>query len=581
MTHLPVVTPAEPVRSAPRGEATVEFGEGFFARELADGLPFRWMAISGVLSWVPTAEPRYLELWVHSHFHDGSQRLTCVVGDAATEHVLARGWNHLSLAVAPRVASARLMASKPFPREYYPSDGRELALQVRGVTLHEDAVLHAHTLRQHQNGIANLGELLAGKVMLESKPPKLGIDIQGACNVKPPCVYCAWDLSKEQEGRNVDVPFTADTLAEWGEFFENSQELVNCSIGEPFMGKNMDELLDAFGARGKVLEMTTNGQILTDANIRRLLGRNVHLYVSLDAATPETYARLRNARFDLVLENVRRLVAAKGGPGHLPLVYLVFMPMKCNAGEVDAFVRLCRELGADRLVLRPLNDSAGLELKWERAGYPYEYQKELLPWEQLVRISGRVAELSHRLGVELSDQLDFGGAMEAQFAEAYAAGRSEAARLFEAGAEASVPSAAPRAQAAAGAAPPPVARPLPSLGAEKLPACIEPWTSLYILRRGLRPCCYGGASIGDMGDYAEAWNAPLVQDIRRELLKGGFHRYCYDSPDCPIVKKAHEAHALSAGQEAQRQTVRAWNRVKRTGGIWYRRIAGKARRSDR
>lgn len=551
----------------------VDFGDGFFERELAEGLPFRWMSTTGVLLWEQAPEPRFLELWIQSQFHDGSQRVTCIVGDAAEEHGLLRGWNHLSLRVAPRAASARLMVNKSFPREYYPSDGRELAVQVRGASVHSDAALHAHIGRQHENGLRNLNELLAGKVSLQSTPPKLGIDIQGACNVKPPCVYCAWDLSKEREGDNVDVAFTADTLGEWGDFFENSHELVNCSIGEPFMGKNMDELLDAFGARGKVLEMTTNGQILTDANIKRLLGRNVHLYVSLDAATPETYARLRNSRFDLVLENVRRLVAAKGGPGHLPLVYLVFMPMKANAGEADAFVRLCKELGADRLVLRPLNDSDGLELKWDRSGYRYEYQKEILPWEQLVRISGRVAELCLRLGVELSDQLDFGGSMEAQFAKAYAAGRREAEALFEA------PPAV--AKAAVAAAPQPTAQALPSIGAEKLPACVEPWTSLYILRRGLRPCCYGGASIGAIGDYAQAWNSPLVQDIRRELLKGSFHRYCYDSPDCPIVKKAHEAHALTAGQEAQRWAVRTWNRVKRTGGGWYRRATGSRRGAGR
>ncbi len=62
--------------------------------------------------------------------------------------------------------------------------------------------------------------------------------------------------------------------------------LVNCSIGEPFMMRGFDDMLAAIGDRGKPLEMSTNGQILTDRNIERLLGRNVELYVSLDAATP-------------------------------------------------------------------------------------------------------------------------------------------------------------------------------------------------------------------------------------------------------------------------------------------------------
>jgi MoaA/NifB/PqqE/SkfB family radical SAM enzyme len=584
MKPLPVISLApdetaedHPLPSYLATAAPVRFAEGFHHEEVAEGLPFRWMSRAGRVHWDAADQPRFLELWLHSHFHDGSQRVAFAVeGGAVEEHGLVRGWNRLSITIPPGAPAARLALNKAFPREYYPGDGRELAVQVRSASVHADAARHEHVARQHANGIRNLKELLEGRVVLESTPPKLGIDIQGACNVKPPCVYCAWDFSKQREGANVEVPFTRETLGTWGDFFENSHELVNCSIGEPFMGRNMDELLDAFGDRGKILEMTTNGQILTEANIRRLLGRNVHLYISLDAATAETYARLRNPRWDQVLENVRRLVAAKGGPGHLPLIYLVFMPMRANVHEVDTFVGLCKELRVDRLVLRPLNDSEGLDLQWDRSGYRFEYQKEILPWEQLVRISGRVAELCRRLGVELSDQLDFGGSMEAQFAEAYAAGRREAEALLEAATRPAQPVSAPGAAAsplprAAGPEPAP-ARPIeppkapPSLGAERLPACIEPWTSLYILRRGLRPCCYGGQSIGDMTEHAQAWNSPLVQEIRRDLLAGTFHRYCFDSPDCPIVKKAHEARSLSTREEAHRWLRRTWDRVKRNGG---------------
>jgi hypothetical protein len=69
-----------------------------------------------------------------------------------------------------------------------------------------------------------------------------------------------------------------------------------------------------------------------------------------------------------------------------------------------------------------------------------------------------------------------------------------------------------------------------------------------------------------MTEHAQAWNSPLVQEIRRDLLAGTFHRYCFDSPDCPIVKKAHEARSLSTREEAHRWLRRTWDRVKRNGG---------------
>jgi MoaA/NifB/PqqE/SkfB family radical SAM enzyme len=561
-----------PIVPAP---APVGYGEGFHDEEHAEGLPFRWMALQGTLSFAPSSTARFLELWVRSNFHDLSQTLSSLLPERAVEHELVYGWNVLSMAVPPGVDRVDLRASRLYPREYHAGDARALAVQVRSARMHGDGARHGHVTRQQANTVLNRRELLEGRVELRSRPPKLGIDMTGACNVKPPCVYCAWDFNKALEGPNVDVPFSTATLERYDAFFEDAQELVNCSIGEPFMMKNVDELLEVFGSRGKVLELTTNGQILTEANIARLLGRDVHLYISLDAATPETYAKLRNPTFPRLLDNVRRLVAAKGGRGRLPLVYLVFMPMRANAHEVEAFVELCAGLGADRLVLRPLNDSEGVDLEWDRSGYHFDYQQELLPFDDLVRISGRVAELCRRHGLDLSDQLNFGGALEAQFTEGFEEGRRTAvpeAPASPAGGEG--PPSPPPAPAAAG--------PAPSLGDERLPACTEPWTSLYVLRRGTLPCCYGGRAVAPMAGFQEAWNGELVRSIRRDLLRGRFHRYCFESPDCPIVRKADVAHALSPLQKAQLWSRRAWDRWARHGYGWLGRIyRGSTRRYPR
>ncbi len=571
----------------------VRFAEGFHGHEVDEGLPFRWMARRARLAFPARPDPRYLELWARNSLPDLSQSLRVGVGPGAQTIRLAPGWNALSVELPGGSDSLELEAARLIPAAMRAGDRRDLVRELRVPLLHDDAARHAHVRRAHDNHVLNFEEQLAGALELRSTPVKLGIDLTGSCNIKPPCVYCAWDLSKEREGDNVSLPFDLDTLAEYGPFFENSTELVNCSIGEPFMMKDIDALLDAFGQRGKVLEVTTNGQILTDTNIRKLLGRNVHLYVSLDAATPATYARLRNSRFEPVLANLRRLVEAKGGPGNLPLLYLVFMPMRANVHEAADFVALAADLRADRLVLRPLNPSPGTDLVWDRAGYRYDYQQELLPWGELVRVSGRVAELCRRLGVELSDQMDFGGEMGPRFAAEYEAGRREAADMFQptsappapegevpptAGsllAPSGAPSAAP-----AGDAPPAGADEAP-LPAPKLPICTEPWTSLYVLRRGTLPCCYGGAAVAPMQGFQQAWNSPLLQAIRRELRAGRFHRYCFDSPDCPLVRKSEQHADLSASQAALLRGTRLWTAWKRAGfglpGRAYRRIKHLAR----
>jgi len=546
--------------------AEASFGAGFYDEEHDGTDVFRWMGERAVIEFTPDAEPRFLEYWACSEFYDQSQRLELSAAGAVLEELpLTRGWAPRSVAIPADTRRLELKASKLFPREHYPNDSRTLALRLRGLRLHKDPGRHAAVRRQQENALANARELVEGRTTLDSTPPSLGIDLYGTCNVKPPCVYCEWDHAKNLEGDHVDTPFTRDTLHEWGAFFDNAVSLVNCSIGEPFMMKPIDDLLDAFGDTGKVLEMTTNGQILTERNIQKLLGRPIDLYVSLDAATALTYARLRNDTFEKILRNLRRLIEAKGGPGKLPRIHLVFMPMRCNVHELDAFVQLCADLRVDRMVLRPLNYSPSSALATDRAGYHYDYQQELLPFDELVKVSARAARLARKLGVDLSDQMDFGGAMREMFEEAYEAPADPEAEAPPAAAPSPVPVAAAVAtepQPAAVIAPSeelPAASPaLLSLGDERLPACSEPWKSLYILRRGVMPCCYGGEPLAPMDSYRETWNSREMQAIRSSLLEGRFHDYCLRSSACPIVRKSNEAGVLPVQQRALLRARLAW-----------------------
>jgi len=126
---------------------------------------------------------------------------------------------------------------------------------------------------------------------------------------------------------------------------------------------------------------------------------------------------------------------------------------------------------------------------------------------------------------------------------------------------------------------------LPSLGRERKPACTEPWKSLYILRRGVFPCCYGGEPIAPMEQYREAWNSPLMQGIREELAAGRFHTYCLRSAACPIIRKSEQSDALPRSQAAYMRARRVWTRLDRLSGgtlgrmlHWSRLSAAGARR---
>jgi hypothetical protein len=233
------------------------------------------------------------------------------------------------------------------------------------------------------------------------------------------------------------------------------------------------------------------------------------------------------------------------------------------------------------MILRPLNYSETIDLEWERAGHRFVYHEQLLAFDDLIEVSGRARGWCERYGVPLSDQLDFGESVRTMFAERFetacrealaGAGEGEGSEPGEPPA-ASAPSPAATAPATEPRAEPLPGEPRPSLGAERLPLCQEPWKSLYILRRGIYPCCYGGRPIAGMDDHAAAWNAPAMQEIRGELAAGRFARYCLESPACPIVRKA-AAGAPSRPPARARRLRRAWRRLDRgLGGLPGRLLA--------
>jgi MoaA/NifB/PqqE/SkfB family radical SAM enzyme len=488
-----------------------EWGEGFYAEEVSGYDKFRWMAQSGTLFFPPENTHRFIEVEIGSEFHDFSQTLQFVGRNTSENLALVWGKQLLSWPIAPGEDRITLRTNRIYPREYYPTDGRELSIRVRTPKLHSLPDRHASIQAMQQNLLLNQKEMTEGKTHLQSFAPFLGVDLTGVCNIKPACVYCPWDELKAAEGKFVHKPFNMDTLEEYGPFYSNAQTLVNCGIGEPLLTKNLEALLREFEVSGKQLDIATNGQLLNDKNIDLLVGKKMTISISLDAATAKTYSYLRNDKFDQIIPGVRKLVQKKGGIGAQPLIYLCFMPMKANLHELEKIVELCADLGVDGLSLRPLNQ--GLHLQTIRNGYEFDYEKEIPSFDELVDASRRVERACRERGVVLANQLDFGG------------------KLLESSTETPT------------APPPQISTPViaqkaekPSLGQEKLPLCTEPWRNFYILRRGVQPCCYG-ATLAPMGDYEEVWNSSLLQEVRSDLSKGKLHTYCKNAKSCPIVMK--------------------------------------------
>ena len=512
---------------------TVRFGPGWHEEERDELFPFRWMGCEAAIGLSPGAP--YLSFYAYSEFVDASQVLTVRAGEAVlAELPLLQQWTPYSVELPPGTGDVAFVLNKRFPRRYYPNDRRELGIRVAEIRRHGDAAGHTEAAAFHANAVLNIRETIEKAVIVRSRPLSLGIDLHGKCNMVPPCVYCHFDADKVSEGPFGGIVVDAAELERYGEFFGAARHLVNCSIGEPLLHPRLQEVLDLLERRGKFLEMSTNGLALTRRAAEQLAGRKVFLYVSLDAGTRETYARIRNDKFDLIVEQLKALSVLRRERGGLPKLYMVFMPMKVNRGDLAAYFTLCRDLEADALILRPLNVMEKRQPTVHRSGYTFEYHLEHLDSAEQRELFLEARRLSEATGVRVLNQFSFGVP----------------------------PEETPAAQTPA--PPPSDADENPDLGHARMPICREPWQNYYILRRGIMPCCYGADKIAPMDQWEQAWNSPTLRDIRAHLAQGRFSRYCLESLACPIVQRhalTREAHGAEVRQPSWLRAAKVVNRA--------------------
>jgi len=122
-------------------------------------------------------------------------------------------------------------------------------------------------------------------------------------------------------------------------------------FGEPFAHPNLLAMLAEAKAAGCTVELITNGTMLDEATRREIVRIGLdRLWVSIDGATPESYAdvRLWDALPQVIedLEALRDLRLASRSAG--PRLGIAFVAMKRNISDLPEVIRLGQRLGADR-----------------------------------------------------------------------------------------------------------------------------------------------------------------------------------------------------------------------------------------
>jgi len=162
--------------------------------------------------------------------------------------------------------------------------------------------------------------------------------------------------SLEAQGKQTEVD-----SAVFKKIIKDTKDLGTKTIlfigGEPFVRKDLFELIGFTRAIGINPIIVTNGVLLNEDNITKCLESGVDwLSISIDAATEKTFSKIRGEQFlDKIIKNIELLnnIKAKRGK-EFPKVVVVCTIMDENLDELLDVVCLSRKLGVARVLFQPV-----------------------------------------------------------------------------------------------------------------------------------------------------------------------------------------------------------------------------------
>lgn len=125
-------------------------------------------------------------------------------------------------------------------------------------------------------------------------------------------------------------------------------------LGEPLFHPQTIEMVRQVKELGARAELITNGTLLDEERSRGLIAAGLDtLWVSIDGATPESYADVRlGAELPKVLANLKRFKRLRP-PAHrpTPVIGIAFVAMKRNLADLPQVLALGRRLGAKQFMV--------------------------------------------------------------------------------------------------------------------------------------------------------------------------------------------------------------------------------------
>ena len=191
---------------------------------------------------------------------------------------------------------------------------------------------------------------------IAKSPEKLYIAIDESCNLK--CKSCrnsfynakGWDLKLRMHLANKLI------RSNW---CNNAKKLVIAGQGEVFFSKVYEKMVFHSKIRKrKEIEFLTNGTLLNKEKLDKVCNiyDNINICITIDAATKETYSKLRiGGNFDKLCKNLEYIGKMRKN-GKVKRVEYLFVVQKDNYLEMPDYIELAKKYNADDVSFSQISD---------------------------------------------------------------------------------------------------------------------------------------------------------------------------------------------------------------------------------
>ncbi len=182
-------------------------------------------------------------------------------------------------------------------------------------------------------------------------PRSIYIEPTSRCNEF--CQQCPRTLLSREDDRDL----TYDKFLTIVEQFPVLDRVVLHGLGEPLLNKDLPRMVRYLKDRGAYVLFNSNGISLTARKGQELIDAGLDEYrLSMDGATPETYAQVRGVdAFDKIWQNVRNFITLqKEQNAEKPAVSLWFTAMRENLHELPQLIELAAEHGVREVYMQRL-----------------------------------------------------------------------------------------------------------------------------------------------------------------------------------------------------------------------------------